>query len=618
MRHRYLFALLFLSLLLLTFMPITQAQTGLVAGDIAIIGANFDNPDEFAFVLLTNIDAGTVINFTDNGWFSSGSFRTGEGTLTWTAPTSYCAGSVITPGVGGMAFATDGDQILAYQGAAATPTFVYAMNNEGAGVWQTDATSSNTSALPSGLTNTVTAVALNEIDNAVYAGITSGTRANLLAAIGNNSNWTGSDSTRQTMPTGPFTVTDAPPCGGDAAPSVSSTIPSNNAAGVAVNANLSITFNEAVNVAEEWFQIACPISGTRLVGDTAVTGGPITFTINPNVDFAENETCTITIYAAQVTDQDSDDPPDNMTADYIFNFTTVNPSGITKIHQVQGSGSIIAITGMVTIEGVVVGDYQANNQLRGFFLQEETADQDTNPATSEGIFVYCNACATAVAEGQIVQATGNATDFFGMSQVDVTASGGSVTVINAGDNMGLVTPASLDLPVPASFTNIDDYYEQFEGMLVTFADELTVTEYFQLARYGQIILAEGGKLDQFTQINLPDATGYTNHLDDVARRRVILDDLNNTQNVTDPVHHPQPGGFSLTNYVRGGYTVSNLRGVLHYSWAGKAAPTPSAFGRRSPTPSPSPPPIRARRLPCRPVNCASPASTSSTTLTAMG
>ena len=65
---------------------------------------------------------------------------------------------------------TSGDQILVYIGDESAPTFLYAVNSEGAGVWQSDATNSNTSALPFGLTNGLTAVALDEIDNAKYNG----------------------------------------------------------------------------------------------------------------------------------------------------------------------------------------------------------------------------------------------------------------------------------------------------------------------------------------------------------------------------------------------------------------------------------------------------------------
>ena len=124
-----------------------MAITSLKAGDIAILGFNFDNPDEFAFVALTEIAAGTEIKFSDNGWLNSGAFRTGEGTATWTADRNYSAGSIINPNVGKMAFSASGDRIIAYQGADINPTFLYAFNSEG-NSWQTNATSSNTSALP--------------------------------------------------------------------------------------------------------------------------------------------------------------------------------------------------------------------------------------------------------------------------------------------------------------------------------------------------------------------------------------------------------------------------------------------------------------------------------------
>ncbi|WP_280817651.1 hypothetical protein [Methylorubrum extorquens] len=41
--------------------------TSLAAGDIAIVGYDADNPDDFAFVVLRDIEAGTAISFTDNG-----------------------------------------------------------------------------------------------------------------------------------------------------------------------------------------------------------------------------------------------------------------------------------------------------------------------------------------------------------------------------------------------------------------------------------------------------------------------------------------------------------------------------------------------------------------------
>ncbi|MCB8952033.1 MAG: hypothetical protein H6650_08470 [Ardenticatenales bacterium] len=195
-----------------------QAASTLSAGDLAVVGFNYDDPDEFAFVLLVDVDAGTEIKFTDNGWKADNTFRTGEGILTLTANVPVAAGTVVdmvapfagtsdwsTSLSGSLAFSTGGDQILVYQGTEASPTFIYALNSEGTG-WQPDATNSNTSALPLGLSNGYTAVALNEVDNAVYAGPTEGTVVTLLGVIGSTVNWSGDDGVRQIMPAGPFTI----------------------------------------------------------------------------------------------------------------------------------------------------------------------------------------------------------------------------------------------------------------------------------------------------------------------------------------------------------------------------------------------------------------------------
>lgn len=45
----------------------SDMATSLAAGDIALVGYDADNPDDFAFVILRDIEAGTSITFTDNG-----------------------------------------------------------------------------------------------------------------------------------------------------------------------------------------------------------------------------------------------------------------------------------------------------------------------------------------------------------------------------------------------------------------------------------------------------------------------------------------------------------------------------------------------------------------------
>jgi predicted extracellular nuclease len=120
---------------------------------------------------------------------------------------------------------------------------------------------------------------------------------------------------------------------------------------------------------------------------------------------------------------------------------------------------------------------------------------------------------------------------------------------------------------------INAYYEAVEGMLVTFPDTLSVSEYFELARYGQVILTEGGRPRQFTDANLPSTSGLIDHEINLATRTIILDDTDNRQNrpVDTPntaYYHPVPG-LSISNFFRGGDTITNLTGVLHWSFAGQ-------------------------------------------------
>jgi hypothetical protein len=173
-------------------------------GDIAIIGIYTDAPDKTAFVALANLPAGTTINFTDEGWKSSGSFRSGENHISWTAPSGgVAAGTVISLDMSDLS--NSGDQVIAYTGSSSSPTFIFALNNDGSS-WASNASSNNNSALPTGLTNGGNAIALDEKDNAAYTGITSGTASALLAAIANKANWTGSDGSTPNWSSN-FTVT---------------------------------------------------------------------------------------------------------------------------------------------------------------------------------------------------------------------------------------------------------------------------------------------------------------------------------------------------------------------------------------------------------------------------
>ena len=113
----------------------------------------------------------------------------------------------------------------------------------------------------------------------------------------------------------------------DTAPTVSGTTPAGGATDVARDAGIVITFSEPVDVGVAWFGIVCATSGTH---SAAASGGPQSFSVNPDVDFAAGESCTVTVLASQVSDQDGDDPPDNMAADYAWSFTTVSAAAMAS------------------------------------------------------------------------------------------------------------------------------------------------------------------------------------------------------------------------------------------------------------------------------------------------
>ena len=170
----------------------------------------------------------------------------------------------------------------------------------------------------------------------------------------------------------------------DAAPAVASTFPVDGATDFPVGSNLTVTFSEPVNVSASWFTLACSTSGAVA---TSFSGGPTTFTLDPAILLVHGETCTLTVLANQISDQDGNDPPDNMVFNFIVGFTAYDVcSDYTPIYAIQGPGVAAAVIGTVSTKGVVVGDFEGTAAASGFYIQDLTGDGD--PATSDGIFVF--------------------------------------------------------------------------------------------------------------------------------------------------------------------------------------------------------------------------------------
>ncbi len=348
----------------------------------------------------------------------------------------------------------------------------------------------------------------------------------------------------------------------DAAPEVSSTYPANGATDFPVEANLSVSFSEPVNVTSSWFTLVCSASGTVT---TAFSGGPTTFTLDPSIALVGGETCTLTVLANQVSDQDANDPPDNMVTNFTVGFTPydVCATAFTPIYTIQGSGLTTPIPGTVTTKGVVVGDFEGSAAASGFYLQDLTGDGDA--ATSDGIFVFTGS-SNLVSVGQVVRVTGYARERFNQTTLNGANSNSAAVpaanIVQCGT--GSVTPTDVTLP----FANAD-YPERYEGMLVRFPQSLVISEYFNYDRFGEMVLALplDGEPRAFTgtAIDEPGAPANARTLAN-SLRRITLDDAQSAQN--PPVlRHPNGLPFSLSNLFRGGDLVTNAVGVLGYDFS---------------------------------------------------
>lgn len=226
----------------------------------------------------------------------------------------------------------------------------------------------------------------------------------------------------------------------------------------------------------------------------------------------------------------------------------------TPTYQIQGSGTEAAITGPSSTMGVVVGDYEGASSLRGFFIQD--VNGDGNPLTSDGLFVF-NGNNDQVIPGDLVRVTGTAGEFQGQTQISAS------TVIRCG--VASVDPVDVALPFPDA-----THAERYEGMLVRMPQTLTVTEHFQLGRFGQVVLSSGGRQLQPTQVVEPGDPA--NELAAAnALNRIIFDDTLNSQN-PDPIALGRQGdALSASNTLRGGDTATGIVGVMNYTWGGNAA-----------------------------------------------
>lgn len=334
----------------------------------------------------------------------------------------------------------------------------------------------------------------------------------------------------------------------EAAPAVSGVLPADGATNVALDANVVVTFSEPVDVAAGWYSLSCDLGGPVAA---SATGGPTTWTIDPAAHLQPDDRCTLTIFAAQVSDTDTTDPPDNMAADFVSSFSTRAGQcgdGATPIHAIQGAGSVSPLVGEVrTVEAVVAGVFGG---LGGIALHEDPLEADADALTSEGLFVECTGDSLGeVAPGARVRVTGTVAE-----QDGVTALTGLTQALTCPPGTSpAAAPVTLPLDSPAD-------WERYEGMLVSLSQDLAVIDNAELGVTGSLVLAAGARPLAYTQANAPDAAGFAAYEVEVARRTIVLDDGSAAVH-PDPIPYP-PGGLSASSTIRAGDVIAGLTGVV--------------------------------------------------------
>ena len=241
---------------------------------------------------------------------------------------------------------------------------------------------------------------------------------------------------------------------------------------------------------------------------------------------------------------------------------------VTAIHSIQGSGATSPMLGQrKTVEGVVVASFPGSNGLNGFYLQEEDADADSDPTSSEGIFVSDPNGLFSGAVGSRLRLTGTVAEYSSSaSAITGTTVNSSLTQLTNISGLNYLGSAALPSITRVTLPVADAAaLERYEGMRLQVAaasGDLVVTDTFGLGRYGEVGLSAGGRLTNYTQNNNPSVSGYAAYRNDLLDNYITLDDGSSVQNPATVIHGRGGNPLSASNTLRGGDSIVSITGVL--------------------------------------------------------
>ncbi|MGW3635569.1 lamin tail domain-containing protein [Streptomyces sp. NPDC005122] len=238
--------------------------------------------------------------------------------------------------------------------------------------------------------------------------------------------------------------------------------------------------------------------------------------------------------------------------------------GAFRIHDIQGTTRLSPLKGqsVVGVPGIVTAVRATGS--KGYWIQDPTPD--TDPATSEGLFVYTGSAAPTVSVGDSVLVSGKVTEYYpGTGTQSVTELGSPVsTTVSTGNALPDAVVLN-DSTVPSTYTPTanggtieglplqprvysQDFYESVEGMRASVHDARVTGatnsygEMFVTAKPHERPTRRGGTLygayDQQNtgRIEIVAADGSTPTLN-------VGDELSGT--TTGPVDYASFGGYLL-------------------------------------------------------------------------
>jgi 5'-nucleotidase len=225
---------------------------------------------------------------------------------------------------------------------------------------------------------------------------------------------------------------------------------------------------------------------------------------------------------------------------------------VATIEEIQGPGDTSPFAGHpVTTRGIVTAAYPTGG-FDGYYIQTAGTGGALDLAThtaSDAVFVYSPQTVDSVMPGDYVEVTGEASEFFGLTEVNVN-SAAALTKLPADPS------AALPLPATVGFPAAEAQRESLEGMLIAPQGPFTVTDVYQANQYGEVgLAADSSPLRTPTSVGEVGSPEYTAAVAAAAAKAVTLDDGASTNFFKAPGNSDPLPYLTVADPVRVGAAV---------------------------------------------------------------